>query len=199
MGYLKMSLFLTDKKLKIKYSIIVNIIKYYNKKIYFLNKNFQGKIAEPNINNIKNKKNLTLNQYLNSKSIWEDIFELFFYLKEQHLSIFNYIDTILNNWETVIFNLNLKTKYPIPKIVFSKKIVKLYKNIDKILENKEKNNKKIVTEKIEILKSYDIFEKKLNNLSNLHKLSKLETLELFKNEFNQDFINNFKKNSNDID
>lgn len=188
-----MALSLVNKEVEEKYNIIRNITKKYNFILWKVTGKFKGKIHVPNKDKINKKEISTLNQYLNNKIIWSDVYNISNELNKSNISIDDYITTVIENWDNVRLYLFIEEKAPIPKIIFSKKCITIYNSIKRNEEQVKENNKNIVVKKENISK-YESNLKKLNNMLKQHTdLTDLDILLIFKNEFDIDFIECYKK------
>jgi hypothetical protein len=146
-------------------------------------------------------KKISISEYLSSKPVWKNIINNIM-TEEFNYSIKEYIthnDILIKYWDDLCIYMNYKTlKYPQWRIILSPKMKKMsdkYLILDKRIVAKEnikniKNDISVYYDNIDI--SSDIY--KFKTLKNVHyTLTDEQILRIFKNEFTQDFLDNYRK------
>lgn len=185
-----MGLFLIDKELENKYNLLIKYIKIYNKYIFDITGNFRGMIKEPDKKSKIKKKYNTFNQYLTHNKVWNNFYDLIKELNKENIDVEDYIKIMIENWENIQIRLKIKRdQIPIYNIIFSIKCIYIYNSIKNNKNRINENNKKIVVNKFINTDKYKNNLIKLNNILKNHQdLNDIDILEIFKNEFDIEFI-----------
>lgn len=182
-------------KININIKTINTVIDIYNSNLYKFTNSPIGRIPKikEDFNKISSKKFMSLEEYLNSIPLWNQIDK---FLKDlpNDIKIYDYINMFFKNWNDIATRLNLtKYKKPIARIIFSSKMIYLYSKY------KEKDEKvKVLNKHLNAKKDdnfYRLTPSLQSNVNSLFKLKKLnpdlkykEIISLFIGEFEEEFI-----------
>lgn len=186
---------LNRNKISLNIKTLNFIIDLYNRNLYKYTNSYYGKIPKikEDFQKISSKKYMSLEEYLNSVPVWSQIND---FLKDlpEHIKIQDYIDMFFKNWNLISINLNIdKIKKPLPRILFSSKLIYLYDKFTKKETEFENINKHLNYKKNEDF--YRLTPSLQSNVISLFKLKNLnpdlnfkEIMILFNGEFESDFV-----------
>jgi len=184
----------SNKSTCTKLDLISNVIDQYNKILYRYTGDFKGRISLPKLDKIP-RKYLSIHEYINSKPEWKNIMK---FLSESGIdNVYDYIDIMIRNWNITKANMNLKMNKPTANIIFSLKMTYLYEKYLKMEANKEDMTKHLAIKNNDGF--YRLTPNKQSNINSLIRLKKINSelsyhdiVDIFKAEFEIDFINKIK-------
>ena len=194
------NIFLSQKlnKDKLNLQVLEKITKMYNKLLYQYTKSFSGRIPVPKTDISKiPKKYITVNEYIQSKSVWKQILK---FMKEAvDLDLTEYLNVMFRNWYDISLYINMPDrKIPLSSIIFSTKMIPMFYKFKEKERLQHELNKHLLSKRSEDF--YRLTPSLQSNINSLFKLKSLnsnisyhEILDIFRGEFEQEFIDKVKE------
>lgn len=183
---------------KLDLFLLKKVAETYNKILYIYTKTFKGKIPIPRIDTTKiPKKYISINEYINSKSIWRQILK---FIKEMsNIDISDYLNVMFRNWRDIALHINKPDQLiPLSNIIFSVKIAPLYYKYKEREQLQEELNKHLPNRKSADF--YRLTPSLQSNVNSLFKLKKLnpdilyhDIVDIFVGEFEDVFVAKVKE------
>lgn len=183
---------ISEDEEKNKLDDIYDIANMYNKILWKYTKDFKGKIALPTNDFSKiSKKIMNLEEYINSKSKWKNILK-FLSVIDENMSVTDYIDTMIKNWQEISIYSNCNSSTPKSNIIFSPKLIKKYYEFKENEKNTIEINKHLnITHDSEFYRLNPSMQSNINSLFRLKdinsSLSYKDIVMIFTGEFEQEF------------